>query len=299
MSAEYLYYFLSRETFRAEGVQTMGGAVGHQRVAKEFIENYPVPLPPLPEQQRIVAILDEAFEGLAAASANAEKNLKNACELFDGYRDLIFARKNDGWRESPLNALVEIKHGFAFSGQYFTDRGDYVVLTPGNFFEEGGYRDRGDKQKYYVGDIPKGYILREGDFLIAMTEQAPGLLGSSIIVPESNKFLHNQRLGLVCVKRGGPWCSGFFFHAFNTRNFRQAVHDGAAGVKVRHTSPGKLGVVHVSYPRTVSEQEEIAAALDEIHDESKRLAALCRQKIDYIAELKQSLLAKAFAGELI
>jgi type I restriction enzyme, S subunit len=78
ISREWLYYYLSRETFRVEGAARMSGAVGHKRVAKEFIESYPIPVPPLPEQQRIVGILDEAFAGIATAEATAEKNLQNA-----------------------------------------------------------------------------------------------------------------------------------------------------------------------------------------------------------------------------
>jgi type I restriction enzyme S subunit len=65
LSKEWLYYYLSRETFRVEGTARMSGAVGHKRVSKEFIESYPIPVPPLPEQQRIVGILSEAFEGIA------------------------------------------------------------------------------------------------------------------------------------------------------------------------------------------------------------------------------------------
>ncbi len=71
LDKEWLYYYLSRETFRAEGAARMIGAVGHKRVAKEFIDAYPIPMPPLAEQQRIVGILDEAFDGIATAKANA------------------------------------------------------------------------------------------------------------------------------------------------------------------------------------------------------------------------------------
>ncbi len=68
LNNEYLYYFLSQDLFRADGAKTMSGAVGHKRVSKEFIERCRIPLPPLPEQQRIVAILEEAFAGLATAT---------------------------------------------------------------------------------------------------------------------------------------------------------------------------------------------------------------------------------------
>src|SRR6266481_2321403 len=100
VSKEWLYYFLSRETFRVEGAARMSGAVGHKRVAKDFIESYPIPVPPLPEQQRIVGILEEAFEGIATATTNAEKNLQNAHALFESHLQALFTRRNSGWKET-------------------------------------------------------------------------------------------------------------------------------------------------------------------------------------------------------
>ncbi len=167
-----------------------------------------------------------------------------------------------GWQMKPLAELCDIKHGFAFKGEFFTDKGDYVVLTPGNYFEAGGYRDRGEKQKYYAGEIPPDYIMQEGDLLVAMTEQAAGLLGSALLVPESNRFLHNQRLGLVIAKPGVQWSNEFYFHVFNTPSVRKAIHDSASGVKVRHTSPTKIGEVMVPVP-PLAEQQRIVGVLDE------------------------------------
>lgn len=90
--ADYLFYFLSSDQFREGGKKRMSGAVGHKRVSREFIENYLIPLPKsLPEQQRIVGILDEAFDSIAKAKENAEKNLQNARELFESYLQSIFA----------------------------------------------------------------------------------------------------------------------------------------------------------------------------------------------------------------
>jgi len=131
-----------------------------------------------------------------------------------------------------------------------------------------------------------------------MTEQAAGLLGSSLIVPESNRFLHNQRLGLVQVQTGFEWVNDFFFHQFNTRRFRDAVQESASGVKVRHTSPKKLGAVTVTFPPTKAGQRVIADTLNTLSSETNRLQAIYQQKLTALAELRQSLLQKAFSGEL-
>ena len=101
------------------------------------------------------------------------------------------------WRDCKLGDLLEVKHGFAFLGEHFGSSGTHVVLTPGNFLEEGGFKERADKAKWYSGPIPEDYVLNEGDLIIAMTEQAEGLLCSSAIIPRSGVYLHNQRLGLV------------------------------------------------------------------------------------------------------
>ncbi len=173
-----------------------------------------------------------------------------------------------------------------------------MVLTPGNFFESGGYRDRGEKQKFYCGEIPDGFILDKGDMLVAMTEQAAGLLGSPILIPESNTFLHNQRLGLVTKKPGVSWTNEFFFHVFNTDRVRQEIHDSASGVKVRHTSPNKIGNVVVSFPPSESEQLAIDANLREVREETQRLESIYQRKLDSLYELKKSLLHQAFSGQL-
>jgi type I restriction enzyme S subunit len=257
-----------------------------------------IPIPSLSEQQRIVGILDEAFDGIATAKANAEKNLHNARALFESHLQSAFTQRGKGWVEKPLAELCDIKHGFAFKSEFFTSEGDYVVLTPGNFYESGGYRDRGEKQKYYSGEIPRGFILDKGDLLVAMTEQAAGLLGSPILVPESDKFLHNQRLGLVTKKPGVPWTNEFFFHVFNTKTVRKEIHDSASGVKVRHTSPTKIGEVMVSFPTAVSEQRAIVSKLADLREETQRLESIYQQKLAALDKLKKSLLHQAFNGEL-
>ena len=117
----------------------------------------------------------------------------------------------NGWEKSDLTHLITIKHGFAFKSEFYSDKGQYVLLTPGSFYETGGFRDQGSKTKYYIGDIPDGYILSQGDMLLAMTEQAEGLLGSALFVPENNRYLHNQRLGLVQILNQEKVCKDFLY----------------------------------------------------------------------------------------
>ena len=292
---KFLYYYLGSIV---DLLNDLGTGATFKELSGGKLKEVQVPLPPLPEQRRIVAILDEAFEGIATAKANAEKNLQNARELFESRREVLLASAGDGWGEALLSDLCDIKHGYAFEGEFFAQEGDYVLLTPGNFFESGGYRDRGEKQKYFTGPILSDYILKEGNLLVAMTEQAAGLLGSPLLVPESDRFLHNQRLGLVTGKPSTAWTNEFFFQVFNSRRVRAEIHASASGVKVRHTSPSKIGTVRVAFPMTVTDQLEVAARLDKLAAECDRLALVNERMLAALDELKKSLLHQAFTGAL-
>lgn len=264
-------------------------------LAEKFLVRYPESIP---EQRRIVGILDEAFAGITSAKANAEKNLRNARALFQAHLQSVLTQPGPGWVEKPFSELCTIKHGYAFEGEFFSNEGEYVLLTPGNFYETGGYRDRGEKQKYYTGEILRDYVLDEGDLLVAMTEQAAGLLGSAVLVPESDRFLHNQRLGLVIKKPGTAWTNEFFFHVFNTQAVRKAIHASASGVKVRHTSPTKIGEVIVAFPTSLREQTRIVSILASFTTETQRLESLYQRKLTALDALKESLLHQAFIGQL-
>jgi type I restriction enzyme, S subunit len=294
---ELLLLFLGSDWFREE-LTGAGHGAAQQNVSTKDLLEIEVPVPPFPEQQRIVALLDEAFAGLATAKANAERNLLNARAIFESHLQSVFSQRGEGWVEQELSEICDIKHGYAFEGEFFSAEGEYVLLTHGNFYEAGGYRDRGEKQKYFTGDIPRDYLLREGDLLVAMTEQAAGLLGSSLLVPESDKFLHNQRLGLVTAKPDVTWTNKFFFHVFNTQHVRSEIHASASGVKVRHTSPTKIGDVIVSFPLSLLEQERLVAEFASISAETQRLTHLYERKLAALEELKKSLLHQAFNGEL-
>ncbi len=292
-----IHNFQTSEYWNTISLGISGSAQGGFNASK--LSSLIVPIPPLEEQKRIVAILDEAFEGIDKAIENTERNLTNAREIFESYLNSIFINKGDDCVEKKLNEICSIKHGFAFKSEFFTnEENDYILLTPGSFYEIGGYRDQGSKTKYYIGEIPDGFILNKNDMLVVMTEQAVGLLGSTIIVPESNRFLHNQRLGLFQINKNIEWNNDFFFHQFNTHRFRQAVQKTASGVKVRHTSPKKLGVISVYFPPSFSKQQIIADKINNLKEETQRLETIYKRKIEALKELKQSILQKAFTGEL-
>ena len=164
--------------------------------------------------------------------------------------------------ETSLRGKISIKHGFSFKGEYFDSEGNYILLTPGNFKEEGGFKFDLAKAKFYKGEFPIEYICKKGDLVVAMTEQAEGLLGSMAIVPEDNRFLHNQRIGLVNVDENEIDIK-YLYHLFNTKSVRSQVRLSSSGSKVKHTSPDRIYDVIVRLPNLAT-QQKIASVLSRL-----------------------------------
>jgi len=291
----FLYYYLKS---RVRALNDLGTGTTFKELSTKSLSTFPIPIPSLSEQKEIVELLNKAFSAIDQAKANIEQNIANAKELFQSKLNQVFSQNGEGWEERSLGDIVKVKHGFAFKSQFFTTEGEYVLLTPGNYYEKGGYRDRGSKQKYYEGEIPEGYILEQDDLLLAMTEQAAGLLGSPLLVPESDRFLHNQRLGLIQHIGRDPVSNRFLFHAFNTRDFRDEIHSTGTGVKVRHTSPTKICETTINLTFDVKTQREVVETLDSLKLQTDVVVAKYQAKLASLDELKKSILQKAFAGEL-
>ena len=180
--------------------------------------------------------------------------------------------KTGYWHECKLGELIDIKHGFAFQGEHFANAGTHIVLTPGNFYDEGGFKHKDDKEKWYKGPVPPDYVLNEGDLIVAMTEQAEGLLGSSAIIPRSGLYLHNQRLGLVQVRDEDKVDRRFLYYLFNSKPVRQQIRSSASGTKVRHTAPSRIADVTVRVPpfRVQRRIASILSAYDDLIENNQR-----------------------------
>jgi type I restriction enzyme S subunit len=212
-------------------------------------------------------------------------------EVKPGYKQTEVGVIPEEWDAVPLKGKVSIAHGFAFASEHFASHGPYRLATPGHFYEKGGFRDIGEKQKYYVGPVPSDYVLQPGDVIVAMTEQADGLLGSAAVIPDEHGYLHNQRLGRATVLSSEIQLD-YLVYVFNSPSYRTKVRETAAGTKVKHTSPEKLLEISVRLP-PLHEQRAIATTLNDVDGLLGGLDRLIAKKRD----LKQAAMQQLLTGQ--
>ena len=287
---EYLYYYLSRDSFRREGVKRMGGAVGHQRVPKEFIESYPIPFPPRPEQRRIVGILDEAFAGIATAKSNAEKNLQNARALFESHVNAVLRSKK--WKWKTLGDLCDgVEYGSSAKSKA---EGNIPVLRMGNIqdgtldWEKLVYTDDKD-------EIAK-YLLKHNDVLFNRTN-SPELVGKTAIYKSEMPAIFAGYL--IRIHRKEDLLDGDFLNYF--LNSQIALDYGKtvviSSVNQANINGAKLKGYPIPAP-SISEQRGVVKTLGGLQEETQRLESIYQRKLAALDELKKSLLHQAFSGKL-
>jgi len=183
----------------------------------------------------------------------------------------------ESWEEVELGELIDVKHGFAFRGEYFHEEppGD-ILLTPGNFAIGGGFKD--DKLKYYTGPVPDEYVLAPGDLLVTMTDlsKTADTLGYPLLVPQDAiqpRYLHNQRLGLVIIKNTERLRRRFLYYLMCTAPYRNEIIAGATGTTVKHTSPTKIKRFRTALPPPKDQDSiaEILGSLDEKIETNRRM----------------------------
>jgi type I restriction enzyme, S subunit len=196
------------------------------------------------------------------------------------------------WKYETLKGKIDIIHGYGFKSKYFKSRGNYILTTPGNFYEEGGFKELGKKQKFYDGIVSRKYLLQHGDMIVAMTEQTNGLLGSIAVIPKFGVYLHNQRLGKI-KQISNEVITEYLYYVFNFEKFRNKVVKTSVGTKVKHTSPSKLLDIPIVFPLDKNEQQKISKVLLDIDSLIKQLNEIIKKK----KNIKQGVMQELLTGK--
>jgi type I restriction enzyme S subunit len=291
---EFLFYFLLS---RKDELIAQATGNAQPNISQIKIRNTEVPIVPHKEQQRIVTTLNQAFDGIATAKANAEKNLQNARALFDSHLLAVFTRRKKGWVETKLGDEIDLLAGFAFKSAQYTESDDAIRLLRGDNIVPGSLR-WDDVKKWPRNDTSEygRYELQRGDIVLAMDRPwVKAGLKHAMISNADLPSLLVQRTARLRV--GSTMDNRFLMHLIGSADFTQHILGVQTGIGVPHISGQQIKDFRFFRP-PIEEQKIIAQKLDSLLGETQRLESLYQRKLAALDELKKSLLHQAFSGQL-
>jgi len=294
VDSKFLFYYYFSSSFQKYFSTEMTGIIGG--VSMNKFKDIEIPLPPLPEQQRIVSILDECFVAIAKAKANAEQNLKNAKELFESYLQGVFEKKGDGWKEMKLGEVVsKIMTGPFGSMLHQSDyvEGGIPVVNPQNIVD--GKIIPLSKTMINQDTFSRlaKYALILGDIVIARR----GEMGRCAVVRQENvNWLCGTGSFVIRVNQKKT-DSNFLNVILSSSSTKQQLEKSSIGATMSNLNQTILSELPIRIP-SVEQQQTIVRQLDALQAETQKLEAIYQQKLLNLDELKKSVLQKAFAGEL-
>lgn len=279
---EFLYYYFLHKKDELVA-QSAGNA--QPNISQTKIKNMGIPVASIPEQHHIVAILDEAFDGITTAKANAEKNLQNARALFESHLQSVFTQRGDGWIEKPLEDIATFSQGIQVGLEnQSTEMADGLV----RFIRIVDYTQK-TKDLRFVKDPGHRYWVKESD-IVMVRYGTPGLIGRGITGVIANNLFKISVLDEVILN---DYLS-FFLRQSEIQNY--LASQGSSTMPALTFK--QLGKVVINYPSDKNAQENLAEKIQEMSIEVDRLELIYQQKLQYLENLKQSLLHQAFNGEL-
>ena len=250
-----------------KAIEDVTGYTTVKHISSKQILDIEFPVPPLAEQQRIVGLLDEAFEGLATAKANAEKNLQNARALFESHLQSVFTHRGPGWVETTIGDQLTLQRGFDITKDQ-QNNGEVPVVS------SGGIKSYHDKA---MARGPGVVIGRKGTL-------------GKVFYLENDYWPHDTTLWVKDFKGNEPRFVYYLFAGLDVKR----LDSGAANPALNRN---QVHPIEVTWPR-VDRQKALVETLDALEAETQRLAGLYERKLAALEALKKSLLHQAFTGEL-
>ena len=292
VSSKFIHLWLQSRLFFEQLVKDNGATVDTLAIQK--LQSVRLCVPPLPEQQRIVAILDEAFETIAAARANAEQNRQNARALFESYLQSVFSQRGEGWVERTLDEAVDqycsLSYGIVQPGDEMAD--GLPIVRPTDLgvkvIELNGLK-RIDAN---LADSYRRTTLRGNDLLLCVR-------GTTGLLSISSKTLlgGNVTRGIVPIHFEPSLLSQEFgYYLMRSEPVQTQIRKKTYGTALMQINIRDLRKLVISIP-SLQKQHELVAKFDALWKDTQRLESLYQRKIEALDELKQSLLQQAFSRQ--
>jgi len=290
----FVFYSLFTENFIGQMESLQKGA-SYPAVTDGDVRAQEIPVPPLAEQQRIVGLLDEAFEGLATAKANAEKNLQNARALFESHLQSVFTQRGPGWEQKRMVELCSIiTCGVASTPKYVDEtvgvpflsaqnvKDGEVLLKKYRFISRGFHEKLTKKNKPQVGDI--------------LYSRVGAKFGEAAVVEHDFEF--SVYVSLTLIRPIATKLDNYFLKLYlNSPSIKLLAKKSISSSGVPNLNVKDVREFPISFP-SIEKQRRIVSEITTLQEETQRLARIYERKLAALAELKKSLLHQAFTGEL-
>lgn len=291
IDTKYLCYHLNSPQ-TTEFINARQKGATRPRVQLNNVRDLLISVAPGLEQHRIVAVLDEAFAGLATVTANAEKNIKNARELFESYLNANFTRSPAGWKTISISECAAV-----FDGPHATPK----TVEAGPVFLgisalKDGVVDLSETRHVTADDFQKWTrrVKPQVDDIVFSYETR---LGQAAIIPKGLECCLGRRMGLVRVDRATIE-PRFFLYQYLSAHFQRFLRSRT----IRGATVDRISIKEFpKYPMWIaplSEQRKIVQELDRLAADSLFLQSKYKHRVSVLAELRRSILQKAFSGEL-
>lgn len=285
LNCKFLYYYLLGIV---DVLEALGTGTTFKELSAGKLKDVNIPVPPLAEQQRIVAFLDEAFAGIATARANAEKNLQNARALFESHLNAVFTQRGEGWVEKPVSEIAE--HSLGKMLDRAKNKG-----CPQKYLRNLNVRwfsfDLDDllEMRFTDADIER-YSVRKGDVVIC----EGGYPGRAAIWDHDEPIYYQKALHRVRFHE--PAHNKWFAYYLYAQDMSGQLRANFTGSGIQHFTGQALSKFVVPVP-PVEVVHERVAQFDQLAGEVQRLESIYQRKITALDELKKSLLHEAFSME--
>ena len=293
LDSKFLFYLMTSDNYK-KFINELSDGANINNLKFSDLGQFEIPLPPLPEQQRIVSILDEAFAAIAKAKTNAEQNLKNAKELFESYLQGVFEKKGDGWEERKVNEIGNAQTGTTPKTAEKENYGDFIPFVKPADVDFSGIGDiRYDNEGLSEIGLKKGRIMESGSILMVCIGATIGKVGIA-----EREVSCNQQINSLTVKK--EFEPKFIYYAMTSKAFQEKVllEGKGAQATLPIINKSKWENLTISFPKSKTEQKLFVEKFDALSIESQKLQEIYLNKIADLEELKKSILQKAFAGEL-
>ena len=291
LDRNYLFYFLL--SIQDEIIGNAGAVFSS--INKTQIEQIEIPVPPVPEQKRIVAILDQAFDAIATAKANAERNLENARALFDSHLQAVFTQRGEGWVEKSLGNLADFRNGINYTKD---SKGERIKIVGVRDFQNNFSAPLDDLDTVTIdGKLSEIDSLRRDDILVVRSNGNIELIGRCILVGEVNEKTSHSGFTIRVRLTKGELLPRYLCHFLKCTSSRKRFSDGGTGTNIKSLNQGMLSSIEIPYP-PIPKQLALVENLECISEESQRLESIYQRKLTALDDLKKSLLHQAFSGGL-